>query len=139
MQRQGEAGITEIHQGVAATLATGDKRFQPYFLGLLAEAYGESGHPEEGLNVLAEVAAVLDTTESRWYEAELHCLKGVLLLRQAVPDTSAAEVCFHEALDIARAQQAKSWELRAAMSLARLWQQPGKQKEAYELVAPVYG
>ena len=75
----------------------------------------------------------------QWYAAELSRLKGALLLRQAVPDVPQAEACFQQALAVARRQQAKSWELRAAMSLARLWQSQGKRAEAYELLAPVYG
>jgi predicted ATPase len=110
-----------------------------YFLGLLAEACGEGGHPEEGLNAMAKVEAVMDTSEARWYQAELYRLKGTLLLQQMVPDRSQAEACFQQALAIARRQQAKSWELRAAMSLSRLWQQQGKRTEAYDLLAPLYG
>jgi len=90
------------------------------------------------LAVLAEARAVLDTTEVRHYAAELYRLKGALLLQQAVPDAAQAEACFHQALDVARQQQAKSWELRAATSLARLWQQQDKRQEAYDLLAPVY-
>jgi predicted ATPase len=138
MQGQGEAGMAEMRQGLTASLATGAKTWQPYFLGLLAEAHEEAGHPEEGLSLLAEAPAVMDTTEERFYAAELSRLKGELLLRQAVPDTSQAEACFHAALDIARAQQTKSWELRAATSLARLWQAQGKRQAAVDLLAPVY-
>ena len=111
---------------------------QPYSLGLLAEAYGEGGLHEEGLDVLTEALAVMDITEVRFYGAELYRLKGALLLRQAVPDASQAETSFHQALDIARQQEAKSWELRAAISLARLWQSQNKRKDAYDLLAPVY-
>jgi len=139
MQGQGGAGIAEIRQGVAAALATGDKVMQPFFLGLLAEAYGEDGHPEAGLDVLAEALAVVDDTEARFFEAELYRLKGALLLKQGVPDTSQAEAWLQRALDVARHQQAKSLELRAAISLARLWQTHGKRQEAYELLVPVYG
>ncbi len=138
MQGQGEAGIAEIRQGLAADLATGSKLWQPYFLGLLAEAYGESRHPDEGLSVLAEALAVMDDTEMRFYGAELHRLKGASLLKQAVPDAAQADACFHEALSVAQNQQAKSWELRAAVSLARLWQQQDKRQDAYDLLAPVY-
>ena len=138
MQGQGEAGLAEMRQGLAADLATGSKLWQPYVLGLLAEAYGAGGHPDEGLTALAEALAVMDTTELRYYAAELYRLKGALLLQQAVPDAAQAEACFHQALDIARQQQAKSWELRAATSLARLWQSQGKRQEAYDLLAPVY-
>ena len=81
----------------------------------------------------------MDTTEARFWEAELYRLKGALLLQQAFPDEAQAEACFHQAIDIARNQQAKSWELRAATSLARLSQQQGKRAAAYELLAPVYG
>jgi predicted ATPase len=139
MQGQVEAGIAQMHQGLAATEAMGFKAQEPYSLGLLAEAYGAEGCPEEGLNALAKVASVMEATESRWYKAELFRLKGTLLLTQAVPDASQAEACFHQALDIARQQQAKSWELRAATSLARLWQQQGKQDDARTLLTDVYG
>jgi predicted ATPase len=139
MQGQSEAGPAAIRQGLAAELATGATLWQPYFLGLLVEAYGAGGHPEEGLHALTEALAVLDTTEVRDYEAEIYRLKGALLLQQAVPDAAQAETCFHQALDVARQQQAKSWELRAATSLARLWQSQGKRQEAYDVLAPVYG
>jgi predicted ATPase len=138
IQGQGEQGIGEIRQGLSAELATGAKLWQPYFLGLLAEAHGEGGHSEEGLSLLAEALAVMDTTEERFYEAELYRLKGVLLLRQAVPDACQAEACFHQALDVSRHQQARSLELRAATSLARLWQSQDKRQDAYDLLAPVY-
>ena len=138
MQGQAEQGIAEMRQGLTADLATGAKVMQPYYLGLLAEAYGEGGHSEEGLPLLAEALAVMDNTELRYYGAELYRLKGALLLRQAVPDASQAEACFHQALDVARAQQARSLELRAAMSLARLWQQQGKRQDARDLIVPVY-
>ena len=139
MQGQVEAGIAQMRQGLSAARTTGDNVYVLYFLGLLAEAYGKGGHPEAGLNALAEVASVMATSEARWYQAELYRLKGALLLKQVVANSSQAEACFHQALDIARQQQAKSWELRAATSLARLWQSQGKHQEAYGLLAPVYG
>jgi predicted ATPase len=138
MRGQGETGLAEMRQGVAADLATGARVMQPYFLGLSAEAYGEAGHPEAGLNALDEALAVVDDTEARFFEAELYRLKGVLLLKQTIPDASQAEACFHAALGVARDQQAKSLELRAATSLARLWQQQSKHQEAVNLLAPVY-
>jgi predicted ATPase len=128
-----------MRQGVAAILPTGDKVFRTYFLGLLAEAYREDGHPKAGLNALDEALALVDDTEARFYEAKLHRLKGVLLVKQAIPDTSQAASCCQQSLSIARRQQAKSWELRAATSLARLWQSQGKRQEAYDLLQPVYG
>ena len=139
MQGQGEADLAAMRQGLAAELATGATLWQPYFLGLLAEAYGVGRHPDEGLAALAAALAVLDPTEARYYDAEIYRLKGALLLQQAVPDAAQAEACFHQALDIARRQEAKSLELRAAMSLSRLWQQQGKRAEAHALLAPVYG
>jgi predicted ATPase/DNA-binding winged helix-turn-helix (wHTH) protein len=139
MQGQGEQGLAEMRQGIAACLAAGSKSFEPYLLGLLAETYGEIRHPEAGLSLLNEGLSELDTTEVHIYDAELSRLKGTLLLQQAVPDASQAEACFRQALDIARQQQAKSWELRAAISLARLWQQQGKRVEAHALLASVYG
>jgi predicted ATPase/class 3 adenylate cyclase len=138
MQGQGEQGIAKMRQGLATVLTTEKKVFQPYFLGLLAEAYGAGGCPDEGLHALAEAVAIMDDTEVRFYGAELYRLKGVLLLRQVIPDASQAEACFHQALNVARQQQAKSWELRAATSLARLWQSQDKRQDAYDLLAPVY-
>jgi predicted ATPase len=136
MQGQSEQGIAELRQGIDAE--QNQKSFQPYLLGLLAEAYGESGHAEKGLPPLAEAIDLMDTLGLRIYGAELHLLKGKLLLKQAVPNISEAETCFHDALERARAQQAKAWELRAATSLARLWQSQNKRQEAYDLLAPVY-
>src|SRR5262249_30704897 len=107
-------------------------------LALLVEAYGILGQPETGLVVLAEALMVVDTTGARFYEPELHRLKGELLLQQAADNQSEAEASFHHAISVARSQQAKSWELRAATSLARLWQQQGKHEEAHDLLAPVY-
>src|SRR5262249_6236541 len=95
--------------------------------------------PEAGLTVLAEALTLADTTGERWYEAECYRLKGVLLLQQHSDNQAEAESCFHKALEIACNQQAKSLELRAATSLARLWQQQGKRQEAHDLLAPVYG
>jgi predicted ATPase len=138
-QGQAEDGIQQIRQAMAALRATGAEWLRPYFLGLLADAYGQAGQGEEGLPALAEALATVDRTGERGYEAELYRLQGELLLRQAVPEVAQADVCFQQALAVARRQQAKSWELRAAMSLSRLWQRQGKRTEARELLAPLYG
>jgi predicted ATPase len=138
-QGQGEAGIAQMHQGLAAIRATGQGLGLSRFLAKLASAYGGIGQAEEGLCLLAEALAWVDTTGERFYEAEVYRIKGELLLRQAVPDAPQVEACFQQALAVARHQQARSWELRAAMSLARLWQQQGKRAEARELLAPIYG
>ena len=96
------------------------------------------GQPEAGLTVLTEALELVDTTGERWYEAELYRLQGALLLQQQADHQAEAERCFHHAIAIAQSQHAKSWELRAATSLARLWQQQGKRQEAHDLLAPVY-
>ena len=138
-QGQGEAGIAQMRQGLAAYRATGSAAGTADYLAKLAEAYGQVGQAGEGLHLLTEALAVVDTTGGRFYEAELHRLHGVLLLRQSVPDASQAAACFQQALDVARRQEAKSLELRAAMSLSRLWQAQGKRAAARELLAPIYG
>jgi predicted ATPase len=94
---------------------------------------------EEGLRVLAEEQQEVKGTEEPWWEAELNRRKGGLLLTSASEDRAEAETCFHQALAIARRQQAKSLELRAAISLSRLWQGQGKKQEARQLLAPIYG
>ena len=97
------------------------------------------GEPEAGLAVLTEALTRVDTTGERWYESEIYRLKGELLLQQNSDHQAEAEMCFHQALNIARAQQAKSFELRTATSLARLWQQQGKHEEARQLLGDAYG
>jgi predicted ATPase len=139
MQGQGEAGLAQMHQGMAAVLDAGQMLSQPFCLLLLAEAMEHVGQVEEGLRLVTEALAALAARERGDFLAEAYRLQGVLLLRQAVPDASQAEACFQQALAIARRQQAKSWELRVAMSLARLWQQQGKRAKAYDLLAPIYG
>jgi len=139
VQGQSAEGLAQMREGLAAYRATGSAVGMALFLARLAEAYGQVGQVEEGLHLLAEALAVVDHTGERSSEAELHQLHGELLLRQAVLEAPEAEVCFQRALDVARRQQAKSWELRAAMSLSRLWQRQGKRVEARELLAPVYG
>ena len=138
-QGQGEEGMAQIRQGLATYRATGAEVERPYWLALLAEAYGKSGQGEEGLRLLAEALAEVDKNGWRFCEAELYRLKGELLLVLPAENDAEAEACFQQSLAIARRQQAKSWELRAATSLARLWQQQGKRQEAYDLLAPVYG
>jgi class 3 adenylate cyclase/predicted ATPase/energy-coupling factor transporter ATP-binding protein EcfA2 len=138
-QGQAKEGIEQLNQGLMDYRATGAEALRPYYLALLAEAHGTMGQPESGLTVLAEALTLADTTGERWSEAELHCLKGELILLQQNADHQAeAEACFHHALEIAHNQQAKSFELRAATSLARLWQQQGQRQEARTLLTPVY-
>jgi TOMM system kinase/cyclase fusion protein len=139
LQGQGVEGIAQMRTGLAGYTTTGATLLQPYWLALLAEAYGIAGRTEEGLRALAGALAAVHRTGERFYEAELYRLKGELLLTRSADDQAAATTCFQHALAVARRQQAKSLELRAAMSLSRLWQQQGKRDAAHELLAPIYG
>jgi len=139
VQKQAEESITLIRQGLAAFQDTGAELFKTCYLALLAEAYKRMGQTEDGLRTLREALALVDKTGERFYEADLHRLKGDLLLGLSADHQAEAETCFQQALAIARRQQTKSWELRAATSLGRLWQQQGKRANAYELLAPIYG
>jgi predicted ATPase len=139
MQGQGEEGMAQVRQGIAALRATGTVVFVTYFCTVLADVADHLGHTEEGLQALAEAHTLVEQHEERWWEAEGYRLRGVLLLHQTGTPQAEAEACFQQALDVARHQQAKSLELRAATSLARLWQQQGKRAEAHALLAPVYG
>jgi class 3 adenylate cyclase/predicted ATPase len=132
-------GIEQIHQGLTAWRATGAEISRPYLLALLAEAHGIMRQPEAGLTALTEALPLAETTGERWHEAELYRLQGALLLQQASDNQAEAEHCFQQAIVVAHNQQAKSWELRAATSLARLWHQQGKRQEAHDLLAQVYG
>jgi predicted ATPase len=147
-QGQGDEGLDQMRQSLTAYEATGSVIWRPYFLALLAEGCEQVGAVDEGLRVLAEALAAVQQTGERLWEAELHRLTGELMLQarlqHPVPGndwahTAEAEACLHQALAVARRQQAKAWELRAATSLARLWQQQGKHPEAQALLAPVYG
>ena len=137
MQGQGEEGITKVRQGIAAFRATGAALYVPYFCSVLADVAAHLGHTEDGLQALAEAHTLVEQQEERWWEAEVCRLRGVLLRGQR--GTPEAEAWLQQALDVARRQGAKSLELRAAMSLSRLWQQQGKRTEAYVLLAPIYG
>ena len=111
----------------------------PYLCTVLADICAHLGHTEDGLQALVEAHTLVEQHEERFWEAEIYRLRGVLLLRQPGTPQAEAEAWLQRALDVARRQEAKSLELRAAMSLSRLWQQQGKQAEARALLAPVYG
>ena len=137
---QGEAGIAELRSAMATIRAIGTAAELPWYLALLAGAHAIVGQTAEGLDAIAEALALVASTNERFYEAEIYRVKGELLLKHGGSNTAAeAESCFRQALDIARVQSAKSWELRAATSLARLWRDQGKRAEARDLLAPVYG
>jgi predicted ATPase len=106
---------------------------------VLADVCDHLGRTEDGLQSLAEAHTLVEQHEERWWEAEIYRLRGVLLLRQPGTPQAEAEAWLQRALDVARRQQARSLELRAAMSLSRLWQQQGKRAEAHALLAPIYG
>jgi predicted ATPase len=106
---------------------------------VLADVADRLGHPADGLQALAEAHTLVEQQEGRWWEAEIARLRGVLLLRQTGTSQAEAEAWLQRALDVARRQEAKALELRAATSLSRLWQQQGKRVAARELLAPVYG
>ena len=143
VQGQIEEGISQIRQGLDALRATGTEVWRPRWLALLVEAYGKGEQVEEGLTVLAEALAAVNRSEERMYEAELWRLRGELTLQASAQSTESraqeAEGYFLKAIDIARQQQAKSWELRASTSLARLWQQQDKREDARQLLAEIYG
>jgi predicted ATPase len=142
-QGHGAEGTAQMRQGLAAYQATGTEQRFPYYLALLADAYGRLGQTAAGLALLAEVLAPVDRPGERGWVAELQRLQGELLLAQAGARQQGleaeAETWLQRALDVARRQEAKSLELRAATRLSRLWQQQSKRAEAYALLAPVYG
>ena len=137
----GATGVTLMQQGLEAYRTTGALIHMPYFLALLAEGYAYSGQVQDGLYCMAEALTAMATTGVRVHEADLYRRHGELLMapQAPAPRTAGAESRFRQALTFARRQQAKSYELRAATSLAHLWQQQGKRSEARELLAPVYG
>jgi predicted ATPase len=138
LQGQPEEGLRQLRQGLAAHRTSGAGVARLAALHLLAQACGQAGQTEEGLRVVAAVAE-LDKTSARLFEAGLLVIKGRLLLLRSAAHHAEAEACFHKAIEIARKQQAKMWELRATVSLARLWQQRGKKKQAHKMLAKIYG
>jgi predicted ATPase len=149
-QGQGQAGIDQMVQGLAAIHATGAEFLRTHYLALLAQGYAAAGQPAAGLQVLAEAVRQVEKTEERFWEAEIYRLKGELLLMaesgglspnavEAIPAAESPEVCFLKAIEIARQQAGKSLELRATVSLSRLWQRHGKKDQARSMLANIYG
>jgi len=136
---QGEEDVAQLREGYAAYCGDGAQIECSHWLALLAEAYRDTGRPTEGLRPIAEALDHVAQTGIVYYEAELHRLDGELRLHLDAPDEQRAEASFRRALEIARRQQAKSWELRAATSLGRLRGEQGRRMEARDLLAPVYG
>jgi predicted ATPase len=137
MLGQVQEGMAQMREGVAVHRSVGVRCYLPGTLRFLAEAQAKAGRPEEGLTTLAEAFALVEETDERHQEAELYRLRAELLLMQG--DEAEAEASLHKAVEVARRQQAKSWELRAAIGLARLWQQQGRMDEARQMLAEVYG
>jgi class 3 adenylate cyclase/predicted ATPase len=119
--------------------STGATQAAPLYLSHLAWAYADLGQFEDARRCIGEVMTLVETTREKWYEAEVNRVAGEIALRSPEPDVAKAQAYFERALAVARTQQAKSWELRAAMSLARLWRDQGKRDKARDLLAPVYG
>jgi class 3 adenylate cyclase/predicted ATPase len=132
-----ENGLTKVRDGAAASGGTGAGIFQPWYRSLLAAAHAQLGDPEAGLAALAEAETRSGQSGERWPEAEIHRLKGELMLTMGGADPGA-EACFRRSIEVAREQEARSPELRAATSLARLWAGQGERQKAYDLLAPVY-
>jgi len=163
-QGQQAEGVTQVHQSLAAWRAIGGELVRSHFLALLAEVCEGMAQEEDGLQALAEALTLVEKNEERMYEAELYRIKGQLTLQQESKEQGArskeqklentnpqsqilspksqaegeAEACFLKAIEVARKQQAKSLELRAAMSLARLWQHQGKKVEAHQMLSEIY-
>jgi class 3 adenylate cyclase/DNA-binding winged helix-turn-helix (wHTH) protein/predicted ATPase len=137
-QGQEKEGLAQMRQGLEAFRATEIAAFLPYVYIASAEVYGKVRQPDEGLCLIADALALVANNKERFYEAELYRLQGELLLARPTDAEAEAIACFHQALTIARQQHAKSLELRAAMSLARLWQRQDKRREARQLLAAVY-
>ena len=134
-----QEGVAKMRDGLAAWKSTGAELERPYRLSVLAKAYGQLGQTELALGLLAEALVAVSTSREGFWEAELHRLKGELLLAQSDKDQLAVEECFHQAIDVARRQQAKLLELRAVTSLSRLWQRQGKSERARRILGGVYG
>jgi predicted ATPase len=122
-----------------AALQVGETVWRPWYCSNLARAYADAGQLEDAWRCIDEASAAMEKANERWCEAEIYRIAGEIALRSPQPDAATAEAHFERALAVARQQQAKSWELRAAMSLARLWRDQGKPQQARELLAPVYG
>ena len=128
-----------ITSGISAYRSTGSTVLMPWWVSSLARAYADLGQFDDAWRCIGEAKAAVETTGERWCEAEINRVAGEIALKSPERDAAKAEAYFERALAVARQQQAKSWELRAAMSMARLWRDQGKPQQARELLAPVYG
>ena len=131
--------VQKLNSGIATFRSTGATAFTPWYLSILARAYAELGQFDDAWRCIGEAITAVKTTKETMHEADVHRIAGEIALLSPEPDAAKAEAYFERALVVARQQQAKSWELRAAMSMARLWRDQGKRDEARTLLAPVYG
>jgi predicted ATPase len=131
--------IEMLIAGTTAWRATGATAFTPFYLSHSARAYAELGQFDNSWRCVDEALTRVKTNKDKWCEAEIYRTVGEIALMSSDLNAVKAEACFEHALAIARDQQAKSWELRAAMSMARLWRDQGKRQQAHDLLAPVYG
>ena len=131
--------VQMITSGIIAYRSTGSTLWMPLYLSYLAKAYAELGQFDDAWRCIGEAMTAMETTKEKWCEAEVNRIAGEIALLSPEPDAAKAQAYFERSLAVARQQQAKSWELRAAMSLARLWRDQGKPQQARELLAPVYG
>jgi predicted ATPase len=131
--------VRMLVSGITAYRSTGAKNLIPFHLSCLAKAYAELGQFDEGRRCVGEAMAAVETTKEKWCEADIHRIAGEIAMMAPNPDVAKAEEYFERALAVARQQQAKSWELGASISMARLWRDQGKRQQARDLLAPVYG
>src|SRR4030095_15726909 len=133
-----ETGLAQLRQGLPAWRAPGAGLYEPYFLGLQAEAHARSGAVKESLDLIARALERVEETGERWFEAELHRITGELILQLPKTDPAAAEARFRQAASVARQQGTKLWELRATTRLARFCRERGRCGDAHDLITPLY-
>jgi len=136
---QAADAVRAITTGMTSLRSTGATLYEPRHLWPLAIAYAELGKPDDARRCIDDAIDKVERSKEKWCEAEVHRVAGEIALKSPEPDVEKAETYFERALAVARQQQTKSWELRAAMSMARLWRSQGKPQQARELLAPVYG
>jgi class 3 adenylate cyclase/predicted ATPase len=134
-----DEAVQMMNSGIAAVQSTGSTTWMPWQLSFLARAYAKLGQFDDAWRCIGEALTTVETTKERWCEAEINRIAGEIVLMSPEHDEAKAQAYFDRALSVARQQQAKSWELRAAMSMARLWRDQGKRQQAHDLLAPVYG
>ena len=136
---KGADAVQMINAGITASRSTGATLWVPFHMSYLARAYAELGQFNDAWRCIGEALKAIETSKERWCEAEVNRIAGEIKLMSSEPDAARAETYFERALAVAREQQAKSWELRAAMSVARLWRDQCKRRQAHDLLASVYG